>query len=216
MAESYNSTTGLLGPAIDDAILKGSTSLQPESINTLAKLNALITDATLLTDSAFAAVATTGAYSDLSGKPTLGTAAATDASAYATAAQGAAADAALPASGGVLGAYSETGQTLAVVDDGDGTYSLTIPLDNHINDVTLTNDVDLLTSDAPTPPTIGGAVLYLTQSTPASVVTTPATWLWPDSTAEAFDTDGAVYRLTLYTDPGGNIHADAELRGAAE
>lgn len=35
-----------------------------------------------------AAVATTGAYADLTGKPTLGTAAATDASAYATAAQG--------------------------------------------------------------------------------------------------------------------------------
>lgn len=35
-----------------------------------------------------ATVATTGAYADLTGKPTLGTAAATDASAYATAAQG--------------------------------------------------------------------------------------------------------------------------------
>ena len=42
-----------------------------------------------------AAVATTGAYSDLSGLPTLGTAAATDATAYATAAQGSLADSAV-------------------------------------------------------------------------------------------------------------------------
>lgn len=42
-----------------------------------------------------ATVATTGAYSDLSGLPTLGTAAATDATAYATAAQGTKADSAV-------------------------------------------------------------------------------------------------------------------------
>lgn len=42
-----------------------------------------------------AAVATSGAYGDLSGRPTLGSAAATDASAYATAAQGARADSAV-------------------------------------------------------------------------------------------------------------------------
>ena len=44
---------------------------------------------------ALATVATTGAYSDLSGLPTLGTAAATDATAYATAAQGSLADSAV-------------------------------------------------------------------------------------------------------------------------
>lgn len=44
---------------------------------------------------ALAAVATSGAYSDLSGRPTLGTAAATDVAAYATAAQGAKADTAV-------------------------------------------------------------------------------------------------------------------------
>lgn len=42
-----------------------------------------------------APVATSGAYADLTGKPTLGTAAATDATAYATAAQGAKADTAV-------------------------------------------------------------------------------------------------------------------------
>ena len=42
-----------------------------------------------------ATVATSGAYNDLSGKPTLGTAAATASTAYATAAQGALAASAL-------------------------------------------------------------------------------------------------------------------------
>jgi len=42
--------------------------------------------------SVLSTVATTGAYSDLTGKPTLGTAAATDSTAYATAAQGTKAD----------------------------------------------------------------------------------------------------------------------------
>jgi hypothetical protein len=47
-----------------------------------------------LNEANLATVATSGAYSDLSGKPTLGTAAATDATAYATAAQGTLADSA--------------------------------------------------------------------------------------------------------------------------
>lgn len=46
-----------------------------------------------------AAVATSGAYGDLTGRPTLGTAAATEASAYATAAQGAKADTAVQPAG---------------------------------------------------------------------------------------------------------------------
>lgn len=45
--------------------------------------------------SSLATVATSGAYGDLSGRPTLGTAAATDSTAYATAAQGATADSAV-------------------------------------------------------------------------------------------------------------------------
>jgi len=51
--------------------------------------------ATAVQDADLATVATTGAYSDLSGKPTLGTAAATAAADYATAAQGAKADTAV-------------------------------------------------------------------------------------------------------------------------
>jgi hypothetical protein len=51
--------------------------------------------ATAVQDADLATVATTGAYSDLTGKPTLGTAAATAAADYATAAQGAKADTAV-------------------------------------------------------------------------------------------------------------------------
>ena len=57
-----------------------------------------------------ATVATTGAYSDLSGLPTLGTAAATDATAYATAAQGALADSAVqPADSPSFGSVTVSG-----------------------------------------------------------------------------------------------------------
>ena len=51
--------------------------------------------ATAVQDADLATVATTGAYSDLTGKPTLGTAAATASTDYATAAQGALADTAV-------------------------------------------------------------------------------------------------------------------------
>ncbi len=56
-----------------------------------------------------ATVATTGAYSDLSGLPTLGTAAATDATDYATAAQGDLADSALQSVTGTLDEIVVTG-----------------------------------------------------------------------------------------------------------
>lgn len=63
--------------------------------------------------SGLAPVATSGAYGDLTGRPTLGTAAATDATAYATAAQGAKADAAVQSVNGQTGAV-----TLAAADVG--------------------------------------------------------------------------------------------------
>lgn len=71
-----------------------------------------------------ATVATTGAYSDLSGTPTLGTAAATDSTDYATAAQGATADTALqPASIGVtVQAYDVNN----VVSDTAPTFTATV------------------------------------------------------------------------------------------
>lgn len=70
--------------------------------------------------SSLAAVATSGAYSDLSGTPTLGTAAATDSTAYATAAQGALADSATQpgdlAAVATTGAYSSLSGTPEIPD----------------------------------------------------------------------------------------------------
>lgn len=64
-------------------------------VNVSADWNAVSGDAQILNKPTLATVATTGAYSDLSGLPVLGTAAATDADDYATAAQGLLAEAAL-------------------------------------------------------------------------------------------------------------------------
>jgi hypothetical protein len=68
----YNSA--YTGAQIDANLAKAATATQPGDLAT---------------------VATSGDYDDLTGKPTLGTAAATAASAYATAAQGALADTAV-------------------------------------------------------------------------------------------------------------------------
>lgn len=64
-------------------------------VNVNADWNAVSGDAQILNKPSFATVATTGAYADLTGKPTLGTAAATASTDYATAAQGALADSAV-------------------------------------------------------------------------------------------------------------------------
>jgi hypothetical protein len=243
----------------------GSGDLSASDIDTLAELNAILTDATLIDSAALAAVATTGAYSDLSGRPTFGTAAAADTgdfepsgaisthesthdhatlpsadqkaaldganapatgNVFATMADvgaggspilavladgtettlpggSAQLDAKLDAAGGTLNGYLETGAVLSI-----SAGEVTIPLDGRIYAVTLDQAVSLLTSDAPTAPICGSAMLYLQQADPAETVTLPA-WYWPDGEAEAFDTAGALYRLTLYTDPLGNIHADA-------
>ena len=64
-------------------------------VNVNADWNAVSGDAQILNKPSLATVATTGAYADLTGKPTLGTAAATASTDYATAAQGALADSAV-------------------------------------------------------------------------------------------------------------------------
>ena len=87
--------------------------------------------------SGLATVATTGAYADLSGKPTLGTAAATDATAYATAAQGALAGTALqPSTAQPINAQTGTTYTLVASDAGKlvtltnaAAITLTVPAD---------------------------------------------------------------------------------------
>jgi hypothetical protein len=82
----YNST--FTGAQIDAGITKANTAVQSADLAT---------------------VATTGDYADLSGKPTLGTAAATDATDYATAAQGALADSAIQSdTTGITGADAIT------------------------------------------------------------------------------------------------------------
>lgn len=86
-----------------------------DAVSMVAGLVGVISAASLIAALGLKTVATSGSYTDLTGKPTLGTAAATDSTAYATAAQGTKADAAWPAS-------SLTGATkLAVVATLPGT-----------------------------------------------------------------------------------------------
>lgn len=109
--------------ALADSALQSVTGTTDEVVVTGGDTISLATAVTTslgLADSAvqpgdLATVATTGAYSDLSGLPTLGTAAATDATDYATAAQGALADSAL---------QSVTGTVDEIVITGGDTISL--------------------------------------------------------------------------------------------
>jgi hypothetical protein len=94
---------GLLG---GEASFDGSgnvtiTATMADGALSIAKTSGLQTALNAKANTAsLAAVATSGAYGDLSGRPTLGSAAAQNTSAFATATQGATADAAMPASGG--------------------------------------------------------------------------------------------------------------------
>lgn len=103
-------------PGSSDAVSEGSVNLY---FSATRARQAISVSGSLSYDSAtgvlgytaptLATVATSGAYGDLSGRPTLGTAAATDATAYATAAQGAKADTAVqPAT---LSGYVATGDS---------------------------------------------------------------------------------------------------------
>ncbi len=108
------------GDTIDPAYL-------PAQVN--ADWNATSGVAQVLNKPSLATVATTGAYSDLTGTPTLGTAAAADTTAFATAAQGATADAALPKAGGtmtgILTAVGTRGTKIAPTISA-GTYTLNL------------------------------------------------------------------------------------------
>ena len=86
----YNSA--FTGAQIDENITKAATAVQPGALATVATTGAY---SDLSGKPTLATVATSGAYDDLTGKPTLGTAAATAAADYATAAQGTLADSAV-------------------------------------------------------------------------------------------------------------------------
>jgi hypothetical protein len=104
--------TGDVPLTYDDAGNKISAAL---SAGVLASL-ALADSATQPGD--LATVATTGAYADLSGLPTLGTAAATDSTDYATAAQGALADTALQPGANVSALTNDSGFLTDAPSDG--------------------------------------------------------------------------------------------------
>lgn len=154
----------------------------------------------LLTEAkTLAAVATSGSYNDLSGKPTLGTAAATDASAYATAAQGTKADSALqPAS--MLYSFNPQTETTYILVAGDVTASGTVI-------VTCTN-ASSITVSLPTPSSIGvttGSSVNFRQGG-AGVITFggAATLMGKVATAAIYDTVTLVaYNTTTWLRIGG-------------
>lgn len=174
------------------------SALQPTDVDTLSKVNALVGDATLIdtTDprlsdaraplahthsagdvtSGLATVATSGAYADLSGTPSLGSAAAADTSDFATSAQGALADSAIQAGDletvATSGDYSDLSGTpnlgtAALSDDTDfataaqgaladsavqpGDLDTLAELNSALTDATLIDTTDSRLSDARTP-----------------------------------------------------------------
>jgi len=117
--------------------------------------------------------------------------------------------------GSTVQTYVTTGAILSIADDGDGSFSATIPLDGRTFYLDVTEDIDLLISAAPTPPLIGSAVVYIQQAAVAKTITTPAEWYWTHSTEETWVENNGMYRLILTADPLGNIHASTEVRGTA-
>jgi hypothetical protein len=130
-----------------------------------------------------------GAYNDLTGKPTLGTAAATNSTAYATAAQGATADAALPKAGGTMtGAISfAAGQTFPGA--GEVTLAGTETLTNKtLTSPVITQNIQLISTNTtaiksrtyvmtasltltlPATPTAGDTVMFANRSTTATPI----------------------------------------------
>ena len=85
-------------PAGGDITMSGSSVLGGGGGGVQANWDSTSGPSSILNKPTLATVATSGSYTDLSSKPTLGTAAATDATDYATAAQGTTADSALQAS----------------------------------------------------------------------------------------------------------------------
>jgi len=128
-AKADSAIQSIVGYATESYVDSSVSSLvgtAPSTLNTLNELATALGDdpnfATTISSALGAKVnsadlsdvATSGLYNDLSGKPTLGTAAATNASAYATAAQGALADSATQP--GDLSAVATTGSYNSLTD----------------------------------------------------------------------------------------------------
>lgn len=165
----FDGTTGKL---IKDGGVLGTAAFTASTDYATAAQGALADSATQPGD--LATVATTGAYSDLSGLPTLGTAAATDATDYATAAQGALADTALqPADIGVTvqGYDAETAKLdvaqswTAAQNFGKGTSAASLAVAASAIDLALGNGFTK---------TISGATTFTLSNVPAS----PALVIW--------------------------------------
>jgi len=111
-----------------------------------------------------------------------------------------------------LGAYAESGATLSAVGG-----ILQIPLDGRTYSVLVTAAITSIVTTQPPAPAVGSAVVYFQQNdTGTYAVSLPAAWRWADGVITAVSTTGnAVTRLTLVSDPAGNVHADAELRKTA-
>lgn len=101
MATTFTPNYNLTKPSVggDSNVWGNMLNADLDTIDTQMKTNAV---AVANLDSSLKAVAKSGAYSDLTGKPSLGTAAAKNTGDFATAAQGAKADAAMPKTGGTF------------------------------------------------------------------------------------------------------------------
>lgn len=161
-----------------------------------------------------AAVATTGAYADLTGLPTLGTAAATDAADYATAAQGALADSATQpgdlAAVATTGAYADLTGTPTIPANANDLATEGAALGNIIGAAT----VDCAAGQAFTA-TVTGAVT-LTFSNPnaydefvlivtnggSAAIIWPASVDWPGGNAPTLTASGVDVLVFITSDTG--------------
>ena len=117
--------------------------------------------------------------------------------------------AALPQTGGVIGAYHESGATLTPAAG-----AVTIPLDGKTYKISVPAAITSISTTLPVAPIVGSTLVYLIQDADGgNAVSIPATWYWPDGLITAIATAGnAITRLLLVSDPDGHVHADAEVR----
>ena len=113
--------------------------------------------------------------------------------------------------------YVETSATLTVDDDGDGTYSVTVPLDGRVYSVTLTQDVDIAYTIPSASDTRGSTVVHFIQdATGSRVVSFPSTTEWADATAQDVDTTASARTRAVFTQfSATGVDVDLDVRGPA-